>query len=124
MKRIIVTSVALISSGAGSPANEQNQKLLALSQPERHAALFAYVRKSGEDCDEIIRSALRHDVAGEPAFWNVGCRNKKSYWVVIVPDSADLAMVADCKTDKVLGKMLADRARRDGKLPKQAACWK
>lgn len=125
MKRIIFTIAILIASGLGSLANEANQKLLALSERERHEALSSYVRQSGEQCDVVVRSMLRHGVAGEPAFWNVGCRNKKSYWVVFAPNSGDRALVLNCEESKGFGKMLADMARRAGQSPDpHSECWK
>jgi hypothetical protein len=125
MKPIIVTAVILIVSGFGSQANEPSQKLLALSKQDRHQALLELVRRSGEDCDAVVRSMLRHGAAGDPAFWNAGCRNRQSYWVIVSPNADHLPLVVSCKGNKDFNKMRAGMPRPTGPSKLQPIeCWK
>ena len=125
MKRAIVTIVAWIASCAGLHANEPNRQLLALSEQAKHEALSSHVRQSGENCDAVVGSMLRHGVASEPAFWNVGCHNQKTYWVIISPDPGHRPLVLDCESSKDFDRMLADMVRRAGQQPGSTLeCWK
>ena len=124
MKRLFTTFLVIIASGAGSLANEPSQKLLALSDQDRHKALADQVRRSGEECDVVIRSLLRHGAEGEPGFWNVSCRNQMSYWVIFT-ERGDRALVLNCEASKEFSEKLAEDARRAGQSPGPITeCWK
>jgi hypothetical protein len=126
MKRIIVTIVALTASCFASSANEANQKLLALSEPERHTALADDVRRSGEDCDAVVRSMPITDESGRAVVWSVGCRNQRTYAVSIFADSALRPFVVSCEDLKDFAKMMGimDRRLNQPQRSQVAECWK
>jgi hypothetical protein len=118
VKQTIVVAALLMALAAGSLANEPNQKLLALSKLEMHEVFTRHVKQSGENCDAVVRTMLRHNVAGEPAFWNVGCRNRKRYWVTISANSDFSPLVLTCEKNK------DSVARLTGQTARAPECWK
>ena len=125
MQRHTLAILVLIAAVAESLANEPNEKLLALSEEERNAALAAYVRQGGEDCDAGIRSMQIGGGAGIVT-WSVACKNQKSYSVGIAPDANRKAVVMSCEKLADYGKMLAIMSRRSGEAAPApiAECWK
>lgn len=125
MKWLIVTIVVLLASGLGSWANEQNQKLLALSEADRNAAFADAARKAG-DCDRVVRSMQLNDDTGKSVLWSVGCQNQKTYAVTIYADPKFRPFAVSCEDLKDFGKMMntMDRWAAQPQNTQVAECWK
>jgi hypothetical protein len=125
MKRLIVTIMLLAVSGFESLANEQNQKLLALSEEDRNAAFADAARKAG-DCDRVVHSMQLNDDTGKNMLWSVGCQNQKTYAVTVYADPKFGLFAVSCEDLKDFGKMLNTMERRAGHPQNTpvAECWK
>ena len=123
MKRLIITIVVLAASGFGSSANEQNQKLLALSEEDRNAAFAEVVRKAG-DCDRVVRSMLMGSSPKGDVSWSVGCANQSSYHVN-VPVEANFKLFAlTCEDFKAFGSLaIAVTRPEERRLQRPPECW-
>jgi hypothetical protein len=126
MKRLAALLFALSVSSVSSSANEQNQKLLALSAEDRNLALTSHVQRSGKDCDAVVRSMQITDESGKAAVWSVGCKNENTYAVSIFADSGLQPFVVSCNDLKDYGKLLGLMERRlnSPQNSQVAECWK
>jgi len=123
MKRMIVTIVVLVASGFGSWANEQNQKLLALSEADRNAALIEVVRKAGE-CDRVVRSMLMGANTKGDISWSVGCANQASFHVNVPVESQFKMFALTCEDFRDFGTLAGIMARKSGDPPpRRIECW-
>src|SRR5262245_15955669 len=125
MRRLAILLLAWSASNFGASANEQNQKLLALSEEDRNLALASHVQRNGKDCDVVVRSMQITDESGKATVWSVGCRNEKAYAVSIFSSGLQ-PFVLSCNDLKDLGKMmdLMERRLNISQSSRVAECWK
>lgn len=122
MRQLIVAVLMLAASGFGASANEQNEKLLALSEEDRNAAFTDVVRKAGE-CDRVVRTMLMGTNPKGNASWSVGCANQSSFHVDVPVESDFKPFALTCEDVKAFAK-LADVVRRPGDPPPRPfECW-
>ncbi len=96
MKRLATLLFALSASSFGASANEQSQKLLALSEEDRNLALASHVQRNGKDCDAVVRSMQITDESEKATDWSASCKNEKEYAVSIFADSGLQPFVISC----------------------------
>ena len=98
MPRTIINAlVAIATLCAASPtnANPANQKLLALSEPERRKVVQALMRRSGEVCRPITVFYQGNTASGD-AVWNLLCDNKKSWALLLNNDATGGTRLLQC----------------------------
>jgi len=125
MKRLLC-AVALLWFAGPLLANEANEKLMAMSEKDRHALLTEYVKGNQRDCDAVDRSMLLSNDASQVAVWSVSCRSGASYAVTIYADAQKHPFALSCGDVKDYGKMLNMMERRMGQpqISAVAECWK
>ena len=124
MKRCAAAAVAICTASTAAWANEPNEKLLALSEPERQTVLADHVRRNGKDCDAAVRAMLLSNATSQSALWSVGCQNQKSYAVTVYADSQLRPFVVSCEDLKDYGRMMNIMERRQPQTSQVAECWK
>jgi hypothetical protein len=123
MKRLIVTIMLLAVSGFESSANEQNQKLLALSEEDRNAAFIDVVRKAGE-CDRVVRTMLMGSNPKGDVSWSVGCANQSSYHVNVPIEPQFKLFALTCEDFKAFGSLaIAVTRPEERRLQRPPECW-
>ena len=125
MKRLLCALVLLWPAGP-LLANEANEKLMAMSEQDRHASLAEHVKSNRLDCDAVDRSMLLSSDVSKTALWSVACRNGASYAVTIYADAQKHPFAVNCDDLKGYGNLLGIMERRAG-MPQSSAvaeCWK
>jgi hypothetical protein len=74
-------------------ANQWHDKLTQLSSKERNAVLTKAVNASDQGCDMTIKSFFQGFDDEKKAYWNVECRDKKTY-LIRVTDEGSSTVVA------------------------------
>jgi len=124
MKRVLC---ALMLLWPAEPlfANDTNEKLLAMSEQDRHAAFIEHLKSNQRDCDSVERSMLLNDDA-KRALWSVACRNGASYAITIYADANMRPFATSCEDLKGYGRLMGIMERRAGQPPSDAVaeCWK
>jgi hypothetical protein len=82
--------------------NVEHDRLSELSDSERNTFLTAFLYKSGENCDAVVRNFFQGTGETGDASWNIECRNKKAYSVMIYNDSVGSTKILDCAVLKAL----------------------
>ncbi|SLM49530.1 exported protein of unknown function [Nitrospira japonica] len=102
MKRILLTIMigALFSGPAW--ANPTHELVQQMSDPDRNAYFTKVLQDAGERCDGATKTQFQRRGNSGDAVWNVACRNKKSYSIVIHSDTKGSTMITDCATLKAL----------------------
>ena len=70
---------------------------LKMSEAERSAMLEKYLHQTDEKCDKVTRTffqGVQKDTGA--AFWNVGCRDKNAYVIMINNDAGGTTKVLSC----------------------------
>jgi len=126
LKRLAVLLLASNAFNFGSAANEQNQRLVALSEEDRNLALTSHVQRAGKDCDAVVRSMQITDVFEKAAVWSVSCKNEKEYAVSVFADSGLQPFVISCNDLKDYGRLMGimERAVNSPQNSPVAECWK
>lgn len=125
MKRVLCALMLLWPIGP-LLANEANDKLLAMSEQDRHASFTEHVKSYQRDCNAVDRSMLLNDDGSRRALWSVACSNGASYIVTIFADAQLRPFVASCEDVKGYGRLLSIMERRTGHPQSDSAaeCWK
>ena len=115
----------LAVSGFGSSANEPSERVAALSEDARNAALTDMVRQVRQDCDRVVRSMLMGRGREGYMVWSVGCANQKSFTVGVAPEAHGRLVVFSCEDYQAFSKLAVEQAQgRGDPLPSQRECWK
>lgn len=96
LRRLILTVVL----GAGvSPAvaNPAQDRLAAMPEVERSAALAVLVESGGYSCWTVARTFFQGEDAKGNVFWDVECTGGESYVVVIKDDVPGSTRVMTCR---------------------------
>ena len=125
MKRVLCALMLLWPTGPLF-ANEANEKLVAMSEQDRHAAFTEEIKRSKLDCDTVERSMLLNDDGSRRALWSVACRNGASYAVTVYADAQMRPFAVSCVDLKDYGRLLNIMERRAGQPSSDAVaeCWK
>src|SRR5579872_41245 len=125
MKRLLCAFLLLWLAGP-LWANEANDKLLAMSEQDRHATLAEQVRNNRFDCEAVDRSMLLSGDVSKSALWSVACRNGATYAVTIYADTQMRPFAVSCDDLKGYGRLVGIMERRVGQPPSNmvAECWK
>ncbi len=83
-------------------ANEAYARLSKLSYHDRNSTLTKFLKQSNENCDAVVRNFFQGLDKDKNAFWNVACRNRKSYAIMIKNDKVGSTKILDCGTLKML----------------------
>ena len=83
-------------------ANEAHAMLSRLSDQDRNSTLTKFLKQSNENCDTVVRNFFQGFDKDHNAFWNVACRNKKSYVIMIKNDKVGSTKIMDCGVLKML----------------------
>jgi hypothetical protein len=77
--------------------NENNRRLLALSEKDRRWMFHAWLNLSGESCQEIARTFYKgSEKPSWNAIWNIECRGGPSYSILVRSDEKRTAKVMTC----------------------------
>ena|SRR5689334_17113432 len=114
----------VLSVAAAASANEANEKLMAMSESDRHSAFIDMARKAGQ-CDEIVRSMLLGQDA-KVALWTVGCRDGSSYSITVYADPQLKPFATSCENVEGYGRLMSIMERRTGRPQSDSVrqCWK
>ncbi|HEX5212760.1 MAG TPA: hypothetical protein VFW22_13625 [Pseudolabrys sp.] len=121
----IALVIALMLTGTASAlANEANERLVAMSEADRHGALADTARKAGS-CDDVVRSMLLGEDA-ERALWTVACRDGNEYAINVYADPKLKPFAMACEDLKDFAKLLGIMERRTGQTQhaEPVLCWK
>jgi len=88
--------------GQSAWANPTHDRLELMSDQDRNAYFTKVLQGSGERCDEATKNVFQRRGNSGDAVWNVACRNKKSYSIVIHNDTKGSTLITDCATLKAL----------------------
>src|SRR5690242_10916814 len=110
MKRVLCALMLLWPAGPLF-ANEANEKLVAMSEQDRHAAFTEHLKKNQRDCDAVERSMLLNDDE-KRALWSVACRSGTSYGVTIWADPKMQPYVVSCEDLQGYGRLMSIAERR------------
>lgn len=98
---LLTVTLCLLLSGSAW-ANPTHDRLQQMSDQDRNAYFTKVLQDTGERCDEATRTAFQRRGNSGDAVWNVACRNKKAYSIVIHNDTKGSTMITDCATLKAL----------------------
>jgi len=96
---IVIIGMLLTGPAWANPTHDLVQQM---SDEARNAYFTKVLQDAGERCDEATRTMFQRRGNSGDAVWNVACRNKQSYSVVIHSDAKGSTMITDCATLKVL----------------------
>jgi hypothetical protein len=99
---ILAVGACALLSGSSAHANKGHELLEKMSGPERNTALLRHVKTSHGDCDLVVRNFFQGLDKNRIAYWNVECRNKKSYLVMINNDALGSSQILNCNALKVM----------------------
>jgi hypothetical protein len=78
-------------------SNENNRRLIALSEKDRRWMFHAWLNLSGESCQEIARTFYKgSEKPSWNAIWNIECRGGPSYSILVRSDEKRTAKVMTC----------------------------
>jgi hypothetical protein len=98
---IVGTTLAFTSTEDVS-ANEAHNMLSKLSDTERNSTFTKFLKQSNENCDAVIKNFFQGFDNERAAYWNVACRNKKTFVVSIMNDKVGSTKIMDCGILKML----------------------
>jgi hypothetical protein len=117
MRGLLAMTILLVSA-AGALASE-NDKLLAMSEDERHALFLERVRAAGP-CDRVVRSMLMGVDPRGRASWSVGCADGADFHVDVRPEPGFKPFAITCEDFKAFGKLAAIVGEKPARKPE---CW-
>ncbi len=83
-------------------SNQAHDILLKMSDEERNVTLAKFLKGSNEQCDVVVKNFYQGSTKEGNAFWNVACRDKKSYVIMIYNDSVGSTKILECSVLKVI----------------------
>lgn len=98
---LLIVMIGVLLSGPAW-ANPTHDLVQQMSDQDRNGYFTKVLQDAGEHCDEATRTAFQRRGNSGDAIWNVACRNKKSYSIVIHSDTKGSTMITDCATLKAL----------------------
>ncbi|MDM0057818.1 hypothetical protein [Variovorax fucosicus] len=101
-KRLCMSSMTLALAGQPALANPAHDRLAAMSDPQRGAALAGLLRASGEQCISASRTLHQGNDRSGNAFWNIQCARGESFAVQINNDSRGSTRLLNCKVLKAV----------------------
>jgi hypothetical protein len=79
-------------------ANEAHDLMIGMPDWKRNLALTHIVKSVQEDCDVVVRNFYQGVYRSNGSeFWNVMCRNGKSYSIMMIDDATGTMYVASCE---------------------------
>lgn len=81
-----------------NPAHEQVRKM---SANERNTFFAQFLRRSGKDC-HVTRNFYQGSTKGGDAFWNVACKGKDGYSIMIRNDASGSTRILECRVLKAV----------------------
>lgn len=103
---VVVAVLALLGSLAEGPvaaANQAHDRVTAMSEVDRSAALARIVESSGHACRTVARTFFQGEDAKGNVFWNIECEEGRSYAVLIKNDVGGSTRVLSCARLKAMG---------------------
>lgn len=83
-------------------ANKAHGVIEEMSDRDRNATFTRFLKQSGEDCNSVIQNFFQGFDKNRNAFWNVACRNKNSYVIMINNDSVGSTKIMSCALLKAI----------------------
>ena len=99
---LIMCGVLVLVGTENAFANQAHTILSKLSDPEKNATLTKFMKQSDEDCDTVVKNFFQGFDKDRNAYWNVACKNKKSFVIMIENDSAGSTKIMSCDLLKML----------------------
>ena len=90
--RLILCSVLILVVAKNTFANQWHDKLTKLSTKERNALLTKAVNASDQGCDMTIKSFFQGFDDEKKAYWNVECRDKKTYLIRVTDEGSSTVL--------------------------------
>lgn len=97
MVRRIMLAVVWGAGLSSAWANPAQDRLAAMSEVERSAALAVFVEGGGQVCRTVARTFFQGEDDKGNVFWNVACAGGESYVVVIKNDVTGSTRVMNCR---------------------------
>lgn len=103
-KTAFLTCCTLLTMWASTThANKAHSILAGMAEPERRTFFGNYLKNSGEACDSVTKTFFQGLSKQGEAFWNVRCRNGRTYAVMINNDATGSTRILECEVLKVVG---------------------
>jgi hypothetical protein len=99
---ILAAAACALLSGSPAHANKGHELLEKMPDPERNTALLRHMKASHGDCDLVVKNFFQGFDKNKIAYWNVECRNKKSYLVMINNDTLGSSQILNCNALKMM----------------------
>jgi hypothetical protein len=103
MRRAIA---AWLIVAAGCPtlvyANPAHEQISKMGNAERNAFFAKFLRQSGENCN-VVRNFYQGSTNRGDAFWNVGCKGKDGFSIMIYNDAKGSTKILECRVMKAVG---------------------
>lgn len=99
---IALVAVAVVGMAGLVEANATHDRLLKLSDKERHVLWTLYMREGGENCvvkEDFFQGMSKNGVAS----WNVRCTNGNTFSIGIDPDAGGSMKMLECSFIKFMG---------------------
>lgn len=88
---------------AAEASNPAQDRMLAMSEVDRSAALLRIVESSGQFCRTVARTFFQGEDAKGNAFWNIECEEGRAYAVLIKNDEKGSTRVLSCQRLTAIG---------------------
>jgi len=96
---VLLAALAFSSSVHANPAHKH---VSGLSDAERKAFFERFLKQSGENCN-VTRAFYQGSTKRGDAFWNVACKGKDGFSVMINNDARGSTKIMECRLMKTVG---------------------
>ena len=96
------TAATAVGRAPKASGNKAHDLLAGQPDAQRNQMLTVFMKQSKENCDSVERSFFQGFDKSRSAFWNVACRNGRSFAVMVYNDASGSTKVLDCGVLKVV----------------------
>jgi hypothetical protein len=82
-------------------SNPTHQQLTRMSEADRKVLFTKFFTNGGERCD-VTKTFYQGSTKGGDAFWNVGCRGKDGFQILIYNDAKGSTKILECRIVKTV----------------------
>ncbi len=82
--------------------NEAHDRLMSMSNSERNMFFTKFFNSGGESC-QVVRNFYQGSSKKGDAFWNVACKGKDGFSIIIYNDAAGSTKILECRVMKAVG---------------------
>ena len=100
---LLLALLAGLPGHAAEASNQAQDRMLAMSEVDRSAALLRIVESSGQKCRTVARTFFQGEDAKGNVFWNIECEEGRAYAVLIKNDEKGSTRVLSCQRLTAIG---------------------